>query len=319
MHHRVTRRAARRADDPRSRSIHAGERRASAYGMARRYRSDQRPRGPPGLHGRRADDAGLQARTRPSTSPARRRMAATPTPAERPHLSRSGRRAFGMRRSVGPVAVGGARGVAAGSVERRRGAPCPTRSVRGLADRSPASPTTPSPGRCAGSRPTGLVVHEADREPATAASAPSRYRLTLPADRLRRPPRSRVVGATPRRRSARRPTGRPASSRSSTHSTAGPSATLHRRCVELPISPSRICTMVREARARVGSEVPTVLSVWKLAHGQEAYYLEAVARGVEDYYVGGEAPGRWIASSDTLLGLVRRGGGRRPPRRPVRP
>jgi TrwC relaxase len=52
------------------------------------------------------------------------------------------------------------------------------------------------------------------------------------------------------------------------------------------------------------SEVPTVLSLWKLAHGQEAYYLEAVARGVEDYYVGGEAPGRWIASSDTLLGLT---------------
>jgi conjugative relaxase-like TrwC/TraI family protein len=46
-----------------------------------------------------------------------------------------------------------------------------------------------------------------------------------------------------------------------------------------------------------------VLSVWKLAHGQEAYYLNAVARGVEDYYVGGEAPGRWIASSDTLLNL----------------
>jgi conjugative relaxase-like TrwC/TraI family protein len=44
--------------------------------------------------------------------------------------------------------------------------------------------------------------------------------------------------------------------------------------------------------------------VWKLAHGQEAYYLEAVAQGVEDYYVGGEAPGRWIASSDTMLGLA---------------
>jgi conjugative relaxase-like TrwC/TraI family protein len=44
--------------------------------------------------------------------------------------------------------------------------------------------------------------------------------------------------------------------------------------------------------------------VWKLAHGQEAYYLEAVAQGVEDYYVGGEAPGRWIASSDTMTGLA---------------
>lgn len=46
-----------------------------------------------------------------------------------------------------------------------------------------------------------------------------------------------------------------------------------------------------------------MLSVWKLRHGQEAYYLEAVAQGVEDYYVGGEAPGRWIASSDTTIGL----------------
>lgn len=47
-----------------------------------------------------------------------------------------------------------------------------------------------------------------------------------------------------------------------------------------------------------------VLSVWKLAAGQEAYYLQAVAQGVEDYYVGGEAPGRWIASSTTMIGLA---------------
>jgi conjugative relaxase-like TrwC/TraI family protein len=47
-----------------------------------------------------------------------------------------------------------------------------------------------------------------------------------------------------------------------------------------------------------------VLSVWKLGHGQEAYYLQAVVQGVEDYYVGGEAPGRWIASSDTMIGLA---------------
>jgi conjugative relaxase-like TrwC/TraI family protein len=46
-----------------------------------------------------------------------------------------------------------------------------------------------------------------------------------------------------------------------------------------------------------------VLSVWKLAHGQEAYYLHAVADGVEDYYTGGEAPGRWVASSATMIGL----------------
>jgi conjugative relaxase-like TrwC/TraI family protein len=47
-----------------------------------------------------------------------------------------------------------------------------------------------------------------------------------------------------------------------------------------------------------------VLSVWKLGHGQETYYLEAVAKGVEDYYVGGEAPGRWIGSGGKALGLV---------------
>lgn len=51
-------------------------------------------------------------------------------------------------------------------------------------------------------------------------------------------------------------------------------------------------------------EVSAVLSVWKLRHGQQAYYLEAVAEGVEDYYVGGEAPGRWIASSDATIGLA---------------
>ena len=46
-----------------------------------------------------------------------------------------------------------------------------------------------------------------------------------------------------------------------------------------------------------------MLSVWKLAPGQELYYLEAVAKGIEDYYIGGEAPGQWIASSNSLLGL----------------
>jgi conjugative relaxase-like TrwC/TraI family protein len=49
-----------------------------------------------------------------------------------------------------------------------------------------------------------------------------------------------------------------------------------------------------------------VLSIWKLAAGQEAYYLNSVAKGVEDYYTGGEAPGRWTASSNRLLGLTGR-------------
>ena len=61
---------------------------------------------------------------------------------------------------------------------------------------------------------------------------------------------------------------------------------------------SRICTMVRDVPRAAPSGDLAVLSVWKLAHGQEDYYLDAVAQGVEDYYVGGEAPGRWIASSD---------------------
>lgn len=47
-----------------------------------------------------------------------------------------------------------------------------------------------------------------------------------------------------------------------------------------------------------------MLSIWKLAAGQEAYYLNSVADGVEDYYTGGEAPGRWTASSSKLLGLA---------------
>jgi conjugative relaxase-like TrwC/TraI family protein len=47
-----------------------------------------------------------------------------------------------------------------------------------------------------------------------------------------------------------------------------------------------------------------VLSIGKLGRGQEGYYLQAVARGVEDYYLGsGEAPGRWIGGGCGDLGL----------------
>jgi conjugative relaxase-like TrwC/TraI family protein len=47
-----------------------------------------------------------------------------------------------------------------------------------------------------------------------------------------------------------------------------------------------------------------VLSIGKLGRGQEGYYLQAVARGVEDYYLGsGEAPGRWIGGGCGGLGL----------------
>jgi conjugative relaxase-like TrwC/TraI family protein len=47
-----------------------------------------------------------------------------------------------------------------------------------------------------------------------------------------------------------------------------------------------------------------VLSIGKLGRGQENYYLNTVAKGVEDYYLGsGEAPGQWIGSGNRLLGL----------------
>ena len=47
-----------------------------------------------------------------------------------------------------------------------------------------------------------------------------------------------------------------------------------------------------------------MLSIGKLAEGQEGYYLDAVARGVEDYYLDGEAPGRWLGTATALLGLA---------------
>ena len=47
-----------------------------------------------------------------------------------------------------------------------------------------------------------------------------------------------------------------------------------------------------------------MLSIGKLRQGQERYYLNTVARGVEDYYLGsGEAPGRWTGRGAALLGV----------------
>lgn len=47
-----------------------------------------------------------------------------------------------------------------------------------------------------------------------------------------------------------------------------------------------------------------MLSIGKLGRGAEGYYLNAVAKGVEDYYLGsGEAMGRWIGSGSARLGL----------------
>ncbi len=47
-----------------------------------------------------------------------------------------------------------------------------------------------------------------------------------------------------------------------------------------------------------------MVSIGKLAPSQERYYLDAVAQGREDYYLGaGEAPGQWIGSAASDLGL----------------
>jgi len=62
-----------------------------------------------------------------------------------------------------------------------------------------------------------------------------------------------------------------------------------------------------------------MLSIGKLAGGGEDYHLEAVAAGVEDYYLGsGEAPGLWLAGAAALglAGEVAPGDLRAVPRRP---
>ena len=46
-----------------------------------------------------------------------------------------------------------------------------------------------------------------------------------------------------------------------------------------------------------------MLGIGKLAAGAQDYYLR-ITQGIEDYYVGIEAPGQWIGSSQQLLGLT---------------
>ena len=47
-----------------------------------------------------------------------------------------------------------------------------------------------------------------------------------------------------------------------------------------------------------------MLSIGKLAPGQQRYYLETVARGAEEYYTGAkESPGAWAGRSADRLGL----------------
>src|SRR6266545_3468574 len=48
-----------------------------------------------------------------------------------------------------------------------------------------------------------------------------------------------------------------------------------------------------------------VLSVAKLTLGQEAYYEQQVARGLDDYYAGrGESPGIWAGGGSAATGLA---------------
>ncbi len=48
-----------------------------------------------------------------------------------------------------------------------------------------------------------------------------------------------------------------------------------------------------------------MLSLGKLAPGQQQYYLATVAAGAEEYYTGAkEAPGEWTGRSASRLGLV---------------
>lgn len=54
----------------------------------------------------------------------------------------------------------------------------------------------------------------------------------------------------------------------------------------------------------LGAHTAAVLTIGKLGHGQQAYYLSAVAEGAEDYYLyAGEAPGRWAGGGAGELGL----------------
>jgi conjugative relaxase-like TrwC/TraI family protein len=47
-----------------------------------------------------------------------------------------------------------------------------------------------------------------------------------------------------------------------------------------------------------------MLSIGKLGPGQQAYYLDTVARGAEEYFTGAkEAPGQWMGRAAELLGL----------------
>lgn len=57
-------------------------------------------------------------------------------------------------------------------------------------------------------------------------------------------------------------------------------------------------------RRLLGFTVGFVLSIGKLAVGQERYYEQQVAQGLDDYFTGrGESPGRWLGRGAVDLGL----------------
>ncbi len=70
----------------------------------------------------------------------------------------------------------------------------------------------------------------------------------------------------------------------------------------IPTHDAPWCEFVRfGVRERLRADV---LSIAKLAAGQQNYYLNAVAKGVEDYYTArGEVPGRWVGSGAPDVGL----------------
>ena len=99
--------------------------------------------------------------------------------------------------------------------------------------------------------------------------------------------------STPRRASPRDPPPPPAPRPTIASRIASTTPSL----VALPNLHENPHALAFKMRGAVDASEKRVLSIGKLGHGQEGYYLETVATGVEDYYVGrGEAPGRWLGT-----------------------